>query len=1198
MNNISTPTHLNLGLTWIKWVKQSVFTLRYIYPTFLVSVLLFGLLPNTQAEYIITTVVGGGPGGYDGGERGYSGDGGPAILANLDNPNGIAVDNMGNLYIADTWNYRVRKVDTNGIITSIAGNGTEGNTGNEGPAIDAQLKSPERVAIDNIGNVYIADSHNHSIRKVDTNGIITTIAGNGNEGDRGDGGLAKFSLLSWVNDISIDDMGNLYIADTGNGKIRKIDTSGIINTIELISDPFSVVVDNIGNLYVAERNNHIIRKIDNLGELTTIAGTGEPGYCCEGILATATKVQFDQPYDVAVDGTGNLYIADMYNNVIRKIDTGGIITTVAGNGIKGYSGDGGDPVKAQLALPKSIAVSSTGDILYIADTDNHRIRKVERIHPTQLSLFLNSPTLLQNDSLTVTGKLQRLPDTGIDLADETITLILTAPDGIETTNTTTTNSLGNYTFRDLSGFTKKGTHTVQTRFAGTNILSKSESEAQTVLVGTVAGYAVLVQGKVANNEGLEAHSKTLNRIYHTLIERGFIKDHIRYFNYDYGKQKDINQDGVSDDNDKIFFATPDKTQIQAAIEQWAFDLIKGAPAPFYLIMVDHGSPNTFYVDENETISPVELNTWLTHLENSLKQDAIDKGLVQDAFLQESRTIIFGACYSGSFIPPLSQLGRMIISSAASDEVSYKGAMEKDGIRSGEFFIEEFFQQLERGKSFKHAFEDATQLTEQFTRRGVLSANINNRFFDDAVQHPLLDDNGDGIGSNALLADGDGQRAASLYLGTGRDFKANDPLDLSAYILEATPTRYLSESESDRSTLLYVKPNVLRKVDPAIVEIRSPSKILEAQESNEQIDIDLEKDFLTEPNEEEERLQITNKGFEESGKYELFYTVQDKDTHEISPVLRSVVYKNRADNNAPQAFNLTSPDDNVQAQTVLILDWENTKEPDGEPFTYTLTIAKDKNFNEVVHRQEELMVSMAYVDDTDLKDLTQYYWQVEAVDFYGAKTRSSDIRTFTTNNPSAPPGIASIQVYNALDYTPLENVNFTFNQNPPIRMFADQGIYNFSLFSGLYQMWLNVPGYLPRRVRAKADFIPLKMTTGQATEIKVLLEPCTDSPCGNPAQFSFGTRLLTIPTVKVPNSGNYSVQLQDDGSFTFTVMYKLTQLSETTDYVAHFSSETGQLFLPRVKVVMPSGEEALYKVTMKRVNSEPLQFGLVDAVEIQ
>ena len=131
------------------------------------------------------------------------------------------------------------------------------------------------------------------------------------------------------------------------------------------------------------------------------------------------------------------------------------------------------------------------------------------------------------------------------------------------------------------------------------------------------------------------------------------------------------------------------------------------------------------------------------------------------------------------------------------------------------------------------------------------------------------------------------------------------------------------------------------------------------------------------------------------------------------------------------------------------------------------------------------------------------------------------------------------------------------------------------------MWLNVPGYIPRRVRAKADFIPLKITTGQATEIKVLLEPCTGSPCGNPAQFSFDTKLLTIPTVKVPNVGGFAVQLQGDDSFTFTVlMDKLTPLSEATDYVAHLSSETWQLFIPRVKIVMPSGEEKL-------LNSSPL-----------
>lgn len=231
-------------------------------------------------------------------------------------------------------------------------------------------------------------------------------------------------------------------------------------------------------------------------------------------------------------------------------------------------------------------------------------------------------------------------------------------------------------------------------------------------------------------------------------------------------------------------------------------------------------------------------------------------------------------------------------------------------------------------------------------------------------------------------------------------------------------------------------------------------------------------------------------------------------------------------------------------------------------------------------------------------MTQYFWKVEAVDIYGART-SSDIRRFTTNNHNAPPGPASVEVYNASDYTPIENVEFIFNQNPQEQIFADQGLYNFFLRPGEYEMWLTAPGYLPRQARTKADFISFEVTPGQATQINVFLEPCTP-PCGNlqPAQFSLETKLLTIPAVKIADGGRFSVQLQGDESFIFTpLMDQLTELSAPTDYVAHFSAETGQLFLPRVAVIDKSGTETLYRVTMKLSNPELLQF-TVDRVEIQ
>jgi len=820
---------------------------------------------------------------------------------------------------------------------------------------------------------------------------------------------------------------------------------------------------------------------------------------------------------------------------------------------------------------------------------------------TELSLHPNSPTILQNDPIEVTGKLRRLPHfAGIDLSDNTIILEITAPNGKSELKITKTDKFGNYHFTNLKKFTHKGTYILLSSFAGNNSLFSSESEPKEISVGSSAGYAIIVQGKISNNEGLKAHNKTLNRVYKKLKDRGFIADNIRYFNYK--SDQDIDKDGIND-----IFASPKKSDIQNTIETWACERIKGSPAPLYLIMVDHGSPNQFHLG-NETITPFELNTWLDNLEICLEE------------VSEPRIIIIGSCYSGSFIPTLSKKGRMIITSASENEVSYKGLKESYDVRSGEFFIKSLFEKLSHGYSIKKSFEMATELTEVFTHRGG-PFKKKQYLLDNALQHPLLDDNGDGIGSNVLTANGDGNKLASLMFGTGHDYLVNAP-DNPAEILDVTLPQYLTEKKDDTSALLLLQANIPDKVDPATIEIRPPSKILnQVQDSTEQIAIELETHPLK-YNEDSELFEFAYAGFTESGRYDIFYTVRDKNTKEKSPFYHSAVYKNRPGNLPPNSFKLISPSNKSFTQTVLIFDWESTDDPDDEPITYSLIIAEDQNFNNIVYQENELIHSMAFVDsgylvinddesheDEEynahiLEDLAEYFWKVEAVDMYGAVT-SSNIHSFNTNNTNAPPGIVSVQVNNTLDGTPVENVEITLDQHNPEKIIADQGRYIFQLpppFSELYSMWLNVPGYTLRRTRAKADFIPLEIVTGITTEINVSLEPCTGSSCKEmqPAQFSFATKLLTIPTVKVPNIGDFSVQLQGDDSFTFTVLTdKLSQLSEVADYVGNFSFETGQLFLPHVKVVMPSSEKKLYKVTMELVpNSEPLQFRLLDAVEIQ
>ena len=293
-------------------------------------------------------------------------DGGPAVEAELYNPAGVAVDGAGNLYIADASNNGIRKVDSTGTITTIAGTGELGFSGDGGPAVEAELYDPAGVAVDSAGNLYIADSGNQRIRKVDLTGTITTIAGTGEFGFSGDGGPAVEAELHSPRGVAVDSAGNLYIADSRNRRIRKVDSTGTITTIagtgefgfsgdggpaveaELRS-PRGVAVDSAGNVYIADSGNRRIRKVDSTGTITTIAGTGEFGFSGDG--GPAVEAELRSPYGVAVDSAGNVYIADVIDQRIRKVDSTGTITTIAGTGEFGFSGDGGPAVEAELRRP-------------------------------------------------------------------------------------------------------------------------------------------------------------------------------------------------------------------------------------------------------------------------------------------------------------------------------------------------------------------------------------------------------------------------------------------------------------------------------------------------------------------------------------------------------------------------------------------------------------------------------------------------------------------------------------------------------------------------------------------------------------------------------------------------------------------------------------------------------------------------------
>jgi sugar lactone lactonase YvrE len=265
----------------------------------------------------------------------YSGDGGPALNASFRLPIGLAFDGSGNLFVSDSGNFRIRKIGLDGIVTTVAGNGESGYDGDGGPAISAQLGSPSGIAVDSKGNLYIGEYYAGRVRMVDPNGIITTIAGNwSNPGNYGDGGPAAQAEMGSIISIALDQFGNLYLADDKSARVRKVDMHGII---------------------------------------TTFAGNGRSNFSGDGGPATLAKL--DSPTDVAIDKTGNLFVADYGNQRIRKITTDGTITTIAGNGTRGTSGVGGPATEANLDGPIGIALDDNGGI-YISET-SRRILKVD-----------------------------------------------------------------------------------------------------------------------------------------------------------------------------------------------------------------------------------------------------------------------------------------------------------------------------------------------------------------------------------------------------------------------------------------------------------------------------------------------------------------------------------------------------------------------------------------------------------------------------------------------------------------------------------------------------------------------------------------------------------------------------------------------------------------------------------------------------
>ncbi|MGC2423006.1 MAG: Ig-like domain-containing protein, partial [Nitrospirota bacterium] len=356
------------------------------------------------------------------GKAGFSGDGGQATAAFLKSPSSVASDAAGNLYISDRANQRIRKIDATGKISTIAGNGLAGYSGDGGSAVLARLNNPSGIAVDSAGDVLFADMGNSRIRKISASGTITTVAGTGAAHFSGDGGPAAGAAINHAEGVAVDSKGNIYISDTGNNRIRMISTAGVIKTVAgtgaagfsgdggpaisaKLNRPAGIALDATGKLYIADCYNHSVRVIDLNGGITTLAGDGKAGFSGDGGPAASASLKF--PSGVSVSAAGDVYIADWHNQRVRVVDASGTITTLAGTGVRGFYGDGAASGDAVLSFPFGLTADSSGNI-FIADSKNNRIRMVEGpSYPLPVST-ITSPvcygTAFSGDSgLTVTG---------------------------------------------------------------------------------------------------------------------------------------------------------------------------------------------------------------------------------------------------------------------------------------------------------------------------------------------------------------------------------------------------------------------------------------------------------------------------------------------------------------------------------------------------------------------------------------------------------------------------------------------------------------------------------------------------------------------------------------------------------------------------------------------------------------------------
>ena len=589
--------------------------------------------------------------------------------------------------------------------------------------------------------------------------------------------------------------------------------------------------------------------------------------------------------------------------------------------------------------------------------------------PQTQKLTLNAP-------LTINGMLATNP-TGAssDLNNQDITITVKPLTGTIATHTAKTTDNNGAWQIVLNDFSSVDTYIVEISYAGSGKLLTATAQPLNVLVGKSAGYAIVIQGKTNDNVQLNDHRYSAEDIIAKLKSRSFLDEDIKAL--------------YSDETTAVT-----RQQIQEAIVTWAKDKMIASPAPLYIIMVDHGTVGQFHIG-SEVITPSDLKTWLGTLETNLSPQA----------KTEKRIVIIGACYSGSFIKDVSGQGRIVITSAGEDERSIGGdprPWKNSIVFSGELFLEELFSYLTTGNNFSYSFATARDNMADKNPRRLQEDEFHYGRRDKLMQHPLLDDNGDGIGEYSLISDG--ALVASLTMGYG-NVRTNGS-DNPAYVDQTAPTTYLTTKETNG--LLWLTANNNSAIDYAFVSIRKPDSTTTSTGIGQVILNFDKKDLIF--NTTSNRWEYTYTGFDQSGTYELFYYTREKATGFISPTVKRYIYKAKDNNTAPTQFNLLAPN-GTQESTYVGLIWEESSDTDG--LTYTVQVSRDSTFATIDYQKEGITDSFTDVPNDKLKENpngTLWYWQVIATDTYGSKQLSNQKYSFNTSNTNALPGIIKGYLY--------------------------------------------------------------------------------------------------------------------------------------------------------------------------------------------